>query len=540
MTHPSAGTGAVAVATGREAAAFDRFAHDACGVPEPALMESAGRAAADLAQTLAPEGPVVALVGAGHNGGDALVAARTLHARGRRITIVAGARRNPADPLLHGWTLPWIDAITATSTASAAHGPDAGPDAQPDALPSAVHEALRSATLVIDGLLGTGLKGPPRPATARLIEALADLAAPVLALDVASGVDADTGAVPGAAVRATATIAFGWPKLGNLIGAGRSHTGRLLAAEIGFPPAGNAFGARLLTPAWARATRPRRDPDTHKNAVGALTLIAGGEGMAGAAVLAGRAALRSGAGYLRLVTAPAHRDLVQAALPDAVFVDWTDPDAFAAALGAAHAVAIGPGLGQHPAALAALERTLATGPAPLVIDADALNLIATGRPRPLAALGASRPVVLTPHPGEAARLLGTSVDEVQRDRPAAARTLAERSAALCLLKGMPSLVADPDGGLDLAGPGSSDLAVAGMGDVLTGSIAGLLAQGLSPRDAAGLALLAGAEAVAASGYGPGLAASDVPDRLPAALHAFDAPDPPRTFAWATLDLPAPR
>jgi NAD(P)H-hydrate epimerase len=540
------------VATGREAAAFDQFAHQKCGVPEPALMESAGRAAAEVGHALAPEGPVVVLAGAGHNGGDALVAARTLRAWGRSVSVLAPLPRDPADPLLHGWTLPWIEP-GLKSEPEPEPGPEPSPALEPHLalepnpalelggdLAPAARAALASAALVIDGLLGTGLRGIPRPATARLIAALDACPATVLALDVPSGVDADTGAVPGAAVRATATVAFGWPKLGTLIGAGRSHTGRLIVAEIGFPPAGDAFAARLLTPAWARSVRPRRAADTHKNAVGALTLVAGGEGMAGAAVLAGRAALRSGAGYLRLVSAPAHRDLIQAALPDAVFVDWSDGAAVGDALEAAHAVAIGPGLGQTPAALGVLEHTLATSPSPLVVDADALNLLAAGRPRAIEALGTSRPVVLTPHPGEAARLLGSSAEDVQRDRPAAARALAERSAAVCVLKGMPSLVADPTGHLDVAGPGSSDLAVAGMGDVLTGSIGALLAQGLPPRDASGLALLAGAAAVAATGYGPGLAASDVPDHLPAALEHLGAADPPRAFAWALLDLPAPR
>lgn len=513
--------GAVPVLTGAEAGAFDRAAMDAVGVPESALMESAGRAAADLAVHLADGGPVVALAGAGNNGGDALVAARTLAARGTPVRVVLAADRASDDPLLHGWTLDVVRDV--------------------DLAPEVLDGLLSRAGVVLDGVLGTGLSGAPRERQARLIDRLGRSGARVLALDIASGVDADTGATPGAVVRADATLAFGWPKVGSLLAPGRAVTGRLMAAEIGFPPLpARAHRAHLLTPAWGETVRPRRGPETHKNRVGALTLVAGGVGMAGAAILAARAALRAGAGYVRVASAPENRQVLQGALPDAPFIDLHDAEALASALEAASAVAVGPGLGTDDRAEAALARVLEGPVRPTVLDADALNLLAAGRPRSIEAVARDgRDVVLTPHPGEMARLRGCGTDEIQADRPGAARALASAAGAVVLLKGMPSLVASPGGALGIAGVTSSDLAVAGMGDVLTGAVGAFLAQGLGPQDAAGLGLVATGLAARATGRGPGLASGDVPDALPLSLRALGCGDTDFSAPWLTLDLDAP-
>jgi NAD(P)H-hydrate epimerase len=373
----------------------------------------------------------------------------------------------------------------------------------------------------------------------------------VVALDVPSGVDADTGQVPGDAVRAALTVAFGWPKLGTLLHPARAHTGRLVAVEIGFPPpAAGRWPAWLLTPGWAAPRRPRRDPDTHKKRVGSLLLVAGSPGMAGAAVLAARAALRAGVGYVRLASHADNRELLQEAVPDAPFLDAADVGALVAALEASEAVAVGPGLGTDAWAGAALDAVLRAAPSaddgrdgqgrnrvPLVLDADALNLLAATPDRlGHAAEDGGRAVVLTPHPGEMARLLATDAADVQADRPAAARALADRTGATVVLKGAPTLVAEPGGRLAVSGVGGSELAVAGMGDVLTGAIAGLLAQGLSPVDATGLALVATARAAARRGAGPGLVASDVPDQLSAALAELGPGHSELDEPWVTLDL----
>ncbi|MBW3533964.1 MAG: NAD(P)H-hydrate epimerase, partial [Gemmatimonadetes bacterium] len=248
------------VPTGEESASFDRSAIDDLGVPERVLMESAGRATAHVVQRLWPSGEVVGVVGGGNNGGDTLVALRTLSAWGRRVRAVVVADRPREEPLLHGRALPRI--------LDEGHG-------------DAPWELLAGADVVLDGVLGTGIRGAPRPRQARAIQALNEARAPVLALDIPSGVDAATGAVAGEAVRADVTVAFGWPKLGTLLGEGRRHRGRLVAVEIGFPPPGpDAFGAALVTPAWAAARLPRREPETHKYEVGAVLVVAGRRGMA--------------------------------------------------------------------------------------------------------------------------------------------------------------------------------------------------------------------------------------------------------------------
>lgn len=511
----------VPVPTAHEAADFDRVSIQERGVPEAALMESAGRAAAELIQRLHPRGEVVGLVGSGNNGGDALVVLRTLRAWGRPVRAILGGQRPEPDPLLHGWELP-------TEV-------DEALDDQ------ALAGRLAGAGVVVDGLLGTGMRGAPRPRQARLIRATGQGPAPVVALDVPSGVDAQSGAMAGEAVDAAVTVAFGWPKLGCLLHPGRGRVGRLVVAEIGFPPVGDhTWPAWLITPGWGAERRPRRAPDTHKNRVGSLLLVAGSPGMAGAAVLAARAALRTGVGYLRLASHPANRPILQEAVPDAPFLDATDPQELAAALEASRAIAVGPGLGTGADAQAILQTLSALGPErdapPRVVDADALNLLAreSGVPGPLGGWGGAS--VLTPHPGEMARLLDVSLDDVQADRPAAARALASTTGSVVILKGAPTLVAGPDGRLGVASMGGSELAVAGMGDVLTGTVASLLAQGLTPLDAAGLALVLTARAAQRRGAGVGLVASDVPDEIPAALDELGRGHTDLAEPWVLLDM----
>ena len=478
--------------TGTAASAFDRRAIQEMGVPQPVLMERAGVAAAQLVEHLYPRGPVGVMAGKGNNGGDALVAARALLAWGRDVRVVVGDR-GESDPLLHGWPVPLVRADTLDA--------------------ARLEHALDPVPLWLDGILGTGIRGAPRGGAARLIRALRACPSSIVALDVPSGVDADTGAAEGDAVRADVTVAFGFPKLGTLLHPGRGLAGRLVVAEIGFPPPrpGDCGGV-LLTPGWARGRWPRREAVTHKNRVGSVAVIAGRPGMAGAGVLAARTALRAGAGYVRLVTDPANRVVVQSALPEAVFVDASDSEAVRDAVEASTAVAVGPGMGTDARA-GELLATVADILRPRVLDADALTLLAGSEV--LAALG--RDAVLTPHPGEAARLLGTSVEEVQADRPGAAARLRERTGACAVvLKGAPTLVRTDDG-LWVDTVGSSDLAVAGMGDTLTGAVGAFLAQGCAGPEAAGLGLVATGRAAALARRGAGLQAADVPEFVPDAV-----------------------
>jgi NAD(P)H-hydrate epimerase len=479
--------------TADESVELDRRAIEGLGVPQSVLMENAGRSAAAVLETLYSRGPVVGIVGSGNNGGDALVLLRTLGAWGREVHAVLAADRPTGDPLLHGWPLP----LTR----------DTDLDEQQWAA------LLAAAAVVVDGVLGTGVRGAPRDRQAAAIRRINRAGRPVVALDVPSGIDATTGAAPGEAVEADVTVAFGAPKLGSLLHPARALVGRLVAVEIGFPPwgAGEA-GALLVTPGWAHVRLPGRGSDTHKKAVGSVLVVAGQPGMAGAAILAARAAFRAGAGLVRVCSAPENRAAVQSALPEAIYVDGSDAAALGAALEESDAVAAGPGLGTGPAARSLLA-AVADGPRrPTVLDADALNLAAAGA-LDLAALAAARPLLITPHPGEMGRLQAGAA----ADPATTARTAAERFGCAALLKGAPSLVAAPGEPLLVDTQGSSDLAVAGMGDALTGVCASLMAQGLAAREGGAVALFVTGRAARIAGRGGGLVPSDVIRWLPEAL-----------------------
>lgn len=462
------------------------------------LMENAGRSAAQLLQRLYPDGTVVAVVGAGNNGGDALVLARTLLAWGRTVHAVVVADRPVPEAVLHSWNVP-----TTLDTA----------------LDDAAFQGLLgSAGVVVDGLLGTGVRGAPRTRQARAIGIINASGRPVMALDVPSGVDADTGATEGEAVVADVTVAFGFPKVGLLLHPGRACTGRLIAVEIAFPPMSpGVAGAAVVTPAWAQAQLPVRGLDTHKNAVGRVLVVAGKPGMAGAAVLAVRGALRSGAGLVQVCSPRENREVLQSTVPEAIYVDPGEDGALEVALAQASAVAVGPGLGTAAGAEALLERVLKGAGVPLVADADALNLLAEGRPSELAAAASGRPVLVTPHPGEMGRLLGVDADEIAADRLGVARRLADNVGCAVLLKGSPSVVAARGVPVLVDLQGSSDLAVAGMGDVLTGVCVGLMAQGLAPQTAGAVGLYLSGRAAIAARMGHSLTPSDVLQWLPEAL-----------------------
>jgi len=478
--------------TGTEAAEIDRDAIQHLGVPQSVLMENAGRSAAELVHLRHPRGRVVVVCGGGNNGGDGIVVARTLRNWGREVAVLPVADRGAGDPLLHH---------TPVSILPESDGIPSGTD------------------VLVDAVLGTGLRGAPRERQAHAIRAIRESERPVVALDIPSGVDGDSGAVPGEAVRASLTVAFGWPKLGTLLHPGRGYVGELVAVEIGFPPFPEAWsGGRVITPGWAALLRPRREAGAHKNQVGSLLLLAGSPGMAGAAILAARAALRCGVGLLRIASPPSIREILQTAVPEALVVDCTSPEALHAGVQASAALAAGPGMGTDPEAARALAAALgAREGRPLVLDADALTLAASGGAPGLAELGEGGPLLLTPHPGEMARITGRPVPEVMADRPGAAREGAARFHATLLLKGDPSLVASPGGALLVSSAGSTDLATAGMGDVLTGAAGAFLAQGGGVEAAAALALHHTGTAALQAGLGPSLSPEDVVAGLPGAL-----------------------
>lgn len=516
------GKQSVVAPTAGQAADFDRMAVSEQGVPEVVLMENAGRQAAFIIQHCFPEGRIMALVGKGNNGGDALVALRTLAAWGRKVTAIIVGERPLPDPLLHGWEIP-----TMTCDAKGV---------------SHLNRVVGQARVVIDGLLGTGIKGEPKGVYAAAITALnksGDFA--VVAMDTPSGVDATTGEVPSEAVWSNLTVAFGWPKLGTLLQPGRGRSGRIVAVEIGFPPWKGEW-AKVITPGWTAATLPERPAVTHKGEVGSVTLVAG-SAMTGAAILAARAAFRSGAGLLRVCAAESARTPLLAAVPEAIFVDADDPEAVTAAVHASDALAAGPGMGTDERASLHLDVALsARGDRPAVLDADALTVLASsGALSPAGATGiATDGIIITPHPGEMARLIDSDVSEVQNNRLGVVREFAARGGVVTVLKGSPTLVADPEGGLMLSSLEiNSSLATAGSGDVLTGSIVAFLAQGVQPLDAAGLGLGVTGLAVCQLGLGPSLASSDIVEQIPTAMNWKGDGETDLPFPFVTFDQRPP-
>ncbi|MBX6350071.1 MAG: NAD(P)H-hydrate dehydratase, partial [Clostridia bacterium] len=420
------------------------------GTPAGELMERAGRSLAEAAwrrllrRGEAP-GRVVVVAGLGNNAGDGFVAARLLRARGAsvRVALAAGGDR------LAG------DAARALARLRA-EAPDV--EVAPAPRPSELAELLRPADLALDALLGTGAKGAPRPPIAQAVEALAEAGRPVLAVDLPSGLDADTGRAPGVAVRAEATLCLGALKLGCLTGPDAGLAGEVELGPIGIPE--EAYEASGLPAIFAleaadvAARLGARPRSGHKGSFGRVLVVAGSVGYSGAAVLAARGALRGGAGLVAVLTPAPAWPVVASLVPEAtVFPGPADGDgrldadawaALAPHLARADAVVLGPGLGLGPGPAALVRRIAAEFAGPLVLDADALRLLPAEEVRGRRADG--RLTVLTPHAGEMAAVLGTSPAEVESDRAAAARRAAERSGAVVALKGAGTIVAAPGGG----------------------------------------------------------------------------------------------
>lgn len=470
------------------------------GLPPGALMRRAGEAAARFALELLGEQrglPVLLLAGPGNNGGDALEMAAVLADAGVDATV------------LH---LPGQHEST-DEAASAHERARAGTVGFIDMLPPDAQWGL-----VVDGLFGIGLSRPLAGEYRELVASLDSLRCPVLALDVPSGLDADTGAVvgpDGIAVRATHTISFLGDKPGLHTADGRDHAGQVRVEPLGIDPALlPAPAARLGTAEeFAGQLAPRRQ-NTHKGSFGDVAIIGGAHGMAGAPVLAARGALYAGAGrtFVAMLDAGPGYDSVQ---PEIMFrlADDFDFDR--------RTLVIGPGMGDSAAAMRLLAKALDSD-SPLVIDADAINLIGAS-PELLGRLAArAAPAVLTPHPLEAARLLGMTAAAIQADRLAAARELALRSNAVVILKGSGSIVARPDGAPLINPTGNAGLATAGSGDVLSGICGALLGQGWPAWEAAvGGAWIHGAAAdlLVAHGVGPiGMTAGELPAAARAVLN----------------------
>ena len=457
------------------------------------LMRRAGRAAWHCALRHWPQAQrIVVVCGPGNNGGDGYVFARLALEAGRNVRVVRLAEHTPTTP----------SAVRARDEFRERNGRT-----------EAFVDALPPADLLVDALFGIGLARAPDGAARTLIDAMNTHPAPCLSLDVPSGVDVDRGAMPGVAVAATRTLEFIVPKQGLRTGGAIDLAGRMELAELQLQPStfeGVQPTAALLLPEAVRnALRPRRR-DSHKGLSGRVLCMGGDHGSGGAILLCAEAAMRSGAGLVDVATREEHLPALLARRPEAMGRAVERSEDLAVQIDAATVLAVGPGLGQGLWGRVLLGAALASGK-PLVLDADALNLIATREDTHLPS-----DCVLTPHPGEAARLLRATIGDVLADRFTAAQTLADRHQCVVVLKGAGAIVAAPNRRPAVIGAGNPGMAVAGMGDLLTGVIAALRAQGLPAFDAACVgALLHGAagDEAARDGGERGMLPTDLLPRL---------------------------
>lgn len=466
---------------------LDRRTIEDHGVPGYDLMKRAARATFDALHERWPTGPVTVVCGAGNNAGDGYVVARLAKNAGREVVVYALV--DPAK--LRG------DAATAYADFESAEGKVTAWDG-----------SLKTAAgIMVDGLLGTGLDRDVGGAFGDAVCAINESNLPIVALDIPSGLQADTGAVMGVAVDADLTVTFVGMKQGLLTGRGPELCGELLFDSLGAPREVYDLGdpiTRRIDPTIVDQLLPRRPRDAHKGMGGHVLVIGGGPGMAGAARLAGESALRAGAGLVTVATLARHAPVISGARPELMAAAVESTAALANLMERATILAIGPGLGRDDWAREMFAAAMATD-LPLVADADALNLLAESPLR-------RSNWVLTPHPGEAARLLDSDTSTIQRNRFAAAREISSRFDATVVLKGAGTIVTGTDSGVWICDRGNPGMAVAGMGDVLTGVIAGIAAQCGDVESASRCGVLvhamAGDDAVADAGE-RGLLASDL-------------------------------
>jgi len=472
------------VATSDEMRAIDREAIERVGVPSLCLMENAGRAVAEQVVRLlggSVKGRRIAVVcGRGNNGGDGMVAARFLHNWGAEVLVFLAGREGDLreEPATHWRALKGMGVATR-EVSEEGETPE-------------VEAALRACDLAIDALLGTGATGEIKGLYAKLVGAI-NLSPKVVAVDLPTGVHADTGGLMGPCVKADVTVTFGLPKVGHLVFPGAGMCGKVVVADISLPTRMLTDEGRLplffLTPREARKLLPERKPDAHKGDAGRVLVVAGSVGLTGAAAMSAESAYRVGAGLVTLALPESLNDPMEAKLTEVMTLPLPErgraisPEAVDKVLKFAEGVdvvALGPGLSRMEGAAEAARELVARLERALVLDADGINAL-EGRAELLDRRRA--PTVVTPHPGEMSRLTGASIEEIQRDRVGFARRFAKGHGCVVVLKGARTVVASPDGRTAINLTGDEGMASGGTGDVLTGAIAGLLAQGLPPFEA---------------------------------------------------------
>lgn len=488
--------------------AVDRWTIEQMGVPSLELMERAGQGVARAVEQVVPDGPATVVCGKGNNGGDGLVVARLLKEAGREVNVVC---TSPPEDLSDDARANF-ERLASTNVLSVGE--------------HAAAAAIERADVLVDALLGTGFEGVPRGAVEQAIETINRADVPVVSVDVPSGVDASTGEVGGVAVNARLTVTFHTAKPGLWIHPGKGHAGETLVIDIGIPrDAPLATDTGLIGPS-VLATLPFRASQSTKFTSGHVVVVGGSRGLTGAPAMAALACMRAGAGYVTACVPHTLAEILDVQLMEVMTLGLPDEqgslvpdgrDAVLAALERGRVLALGPGLGRAAGAVAFARELALEAPVALVLDADGLNAHA-GHLAELASR--NMPTVLTPHAGELGRLLGVDSEEIQHSRLRHVRAAAKQAGAVMVLKGDDTLVADPEGRVAISAGGSPALATAGTGDVLTGVISALLAQGLDAFAAAACGVYlhaeAGREAARRQGSAEGVIATDVIAALPAA------------------------
>jgi len=520
---------------------LDRRTIQEAGVPGAVLMENAGRTAYQV--IFQEYGPfrgkrIVVFSGPGNNGGDGFVLARYFHQGGAhvRVFLVGDAERVSGDARVNldickNMDIPVREVRSEEDEAFQIHN----------------ESGIR---LMVDALLGTGLNSDIRGLYRRAVQTMNAASAPVVAVDIPSGLDSNRGIILGEAVRADLTVTFGLPKIGQVLYPGREHVGRLVLVDISIP---NRFieeeriEQALLTPQTVQAPPPRA-ADAHKGHAGRLFVLAGAPGKTGAAALTSLAAVRAGAGLVTLGVPRSLNPILEAKITEPMTWPLPETDDRTLSLQAfpeilkqlegQSALALGPGLSTHSETVDLVLRLVEACPVPAVLDADALNAVS----RDPGVLNKARvPLILTPHPGEMARLAGGSIQDIQNDRLGVARRFALTHHVVLVLKGARTLVAFPDGSAFVNTTGNPGLAGGGTGDVLTGIIAAFLARGMTAGEAAksGVYLHGLAGDYCRRSLGPvGYLAGDLCDVLPRCLSGLDGlPAEPASSIPLTAPVP---
>ncbi len=500
---------------------LDRRAVEEVGIPSLVLMENAGRTTFQVLKKEFPRlgGPVAVVAGRGNNGGDGFVVARYLANAGDPVTVfLLGSREQ-----IQGDARVNLEILAHQNVEVVEILDEPGLEA----------EICRVAhcRLIVDALLGTGLNAEVKGLFRLAIERINSFKTPVLAVDIPSGLCADTGQPLGAAIKAQVTVTYGWPKIGQIVPPGRDYVGRLWQVDLGIPPQlAREVPVELADAGELRALLSPRPFGSHKGTFGHLVVLAGSEGKTGAAALAAEGGLRAGAGLVTVGIPASLNDILEVKVTEAMTLPLPEaPGARALGVEALSplldfmadktALALGPGLGTLTETQELVRQLVRHLPQPLVIDADGVNALAGRQDLVNQAPG---PRILTPHPGELARLLNCTSKEVQAARLDTARQAAARYGAVVVLKGAQTVVADPAGHISLNPTGNPSLASGGTGDVLTGLIGGFLAQLFSPWDAArlGVFLHGLAADYLAAESGRGLIAGDLLTIFPEVLGEF--------------------